>query len=120
MNKISLIGDVGGTNLRLQLVELPSCRKVSELTVYPSQDYPSVDYCVKHFIESNQVKPDVAVIGICGPVEKETAFCCMIPKWPVVDARQIKQQNNLQEVVLINDFIAAGFGILSLLPEDLK
>ena len=38
----------------------------------------------------------------------------MIPKWPKVDGEKIRQENGLDKVVLINDFIAAGYGVAAL------
>ena len=56
----------------------------------------------------------MCVLGIPGPVSDNKAVCCMIPKWPEVIGQEIKEQLGLKKAVLINDFIAAGYGIASL------
>ena len=62
----------------------------------------------------------ICVIGIPGPVddERNTAVCPMIPRWPEVEGIQIKDALGLQKCVLINDFIAAGYGVASLHPNE--
>ena len=54
------------------------------------------------------------MIGIPGPVADNKAICCMIPRWPEVNGQEINEILGLKETVLINDFIAAGYGVASL------
>ena len=42
----------------------------------------------------------------------------MIPKWPEVNGEEIKNKFGFKKAVLINDFIAAGFGVASLKESE--
>lgn len=64
------------------------------------------------------LKPKICVIGIPGPVADNKAVCCMIPRWPEVNGEEIRKEFGFEKAVLINDFIAAGFGVLSLDRDD--
>ena len=47
-----------------------------------------------------------------------TAWCSMIKKWGVISGEDIRKQNNLEQFVMINDFIAAGYGVASLNSQE--
>jgi len=42
----------------------------------------------------------------------------MIKQWGQISGEQIRKENNLEKFVMINDFIAAGYGVASLGPHE--
>lgn len=67
--------------------------------------------------------PVVGAIGIAGPVKDNTVEAVNIPGWIKTDGndicRQLKEKNpNFVSFTLLNDFLAAGFGISALKKGD--
>eukprot|EP00977_Amphora_coffeiformis_P014093 scaffold3849_cov179-Amphora_coffeaeformis.AAC.31 len=118
-----IIGDVGGTNARLELKRLyfhdpanyPS-KVLKKLTKYKSQDYPSFQACIVDFLKdvlpSNY--PKIGVVGIAGAVNQNKVRPVNIPHWPVSDGDVIADFCNLDSFIFINDFLAAGYGVTTL------
>ena len=52
--------------------------------------------------------PKVAVVGIAGPVDRNTCEVTNCPHWPIVDGAAIGQNLNIPQFTFINDFAAAG------------
>jgi glucokinase len=57
-----------------------------------------------------------ACIGVAGPVKGHTAKVTNLP-WHL-DARALQKQFNIEQIRLINDFQAVGYGIEMLGPDD--
>ena len=41
-----------------------------------------------------------------------------VPHWPMVDGRSLSQTLEIPDFILINDFAAAGYGVLTLRERD--
>ena len=114
-----LIGDVGGTNVRLQLIRLfhsdiSKREELKPLTKYSSQAYPSFIACVEEFLQgvSPSSLPRVGVVGMAGPVvDNKIPVTVNIPHWPVADGSEVQKKFSLDSFTFINDFTAAGYGI---------
>ena len=122
-----IIGDVGGTNTRLQLVRLyhdqaqqHKKETLKQLTVYKSHEHESLTAIIQKFLAEvpKSSKPRIGVVGIAGPVSNNTAFVTNIPLWPTVDGEAIAELCEMDSFSLINDFTAAGYGISTLKHKD--
>lgn len=118
---IVLAGDIGGTNTRLKLfqgagTELESA---TEIRTYPSQDYPSLAPIVQQFLQdvSTPSLPTRACFAIAGPVKNNTSELTNVD-WQL-DGAELQQALGLEQVDLINDFAAIGYGITGLSDADL-
>ena len=117
---IALIGDVGGTNVRLALqrlnFETRTFEEVIPLTKLNAQKAESFEACVREFLADVQVDsdqwPQVGVIGIAGAVQDNTVHTTNIPHWPVACGVALSQALKIEKFVFINDFKAAGYGCL--------
>lgn len=85
--KHALIGDIGGTNIRYQLVEL-SIEEELPLRILKKQEvkvrnYASFQQSVQEFLQNVTLSeyPCVAVIAIAGPVDQNSAIMSNVPKW---------------------------------------
>jgi glucokinase len=115
--KVILAGDVGGTNARMALMEARG-ESLSLRTekIYPSHDYPKLEDIVAAFVKENSAKPDLAGIGVAGPVRDGRCVATNLP-W-VVDAATLATACELPRVELLNDLEANAYGISTLAPSD--
>ncbi|MCW9024105.1 MAG: glucokinase [Gammaproteobacteria bacterium] len=115
-----LIGDIGGTNTRLQLVETVD-RKIDyhARISYPSQNYKNLATIVKHFIEQTEsnITIDAACFAVAGPVKGSSASVTNLP-WDL-NAEELKMELQIPQIFLINDFQAIGYGISALEENDI-
>lgn len=120
---IALIGDVGGTNVRLTLRKLNLDTRhsveVKPLTLISSQKVESFQAAVKEFLSefdpaSSEQWPKVGVVGIAGEVKANIVCTTNIPHWPPTDGRVIAQTFNFDHFELVNDFSAAAHGLCQL------
>ena len=120
--RIAMIGDVGGTNIRLELIKVdidadqPTSIKEGKFNV---EKYDSFQLAVETFLKEvdQSSYPEVAVVGIAGPITNNTVFMANVGKWGVLDGNQLAINLNIKQFVFLNDFEAASYGIL-LVPKD--
>jgi glucokinase len=112
-----LAGDVGGTNARLALVELNGAgARIERESKYRSGDYPGLSPIVRRFREEVPISPDRACFGIACPVVGDD---CTAPNLPwSINARKLAAEIGIAQTTIINDFVAAGYGIELLGPSD--
>jgi len=121
-----LAGDIGGTKTILRWLDTKNSPK---LTVRYEQEYPSQKYLdlvpmVKTFLEAAQQdsdelpQPKRGCFAIAGPVVNGASELTNLG-WQLSESR-LSQTLGLQQVALINDFAAVGYGILGLEPQDLR
>ena len=114
-----LIGDVGGTNVRLQLIRLfhddqDKKEELKKLTKYQSKAHPSFNACLEEFLKDvhPDMYPRVGVVGMAGAVkDNKIPVTVNIPHWPVSDGDDIASKFKLDSFIFMNDFTAAGYGI---------
>lgn len=120
---VVIAGDIGGTSTRLRLVDSSSEGSRQQILFensYSSPQYEGLAPIVQQFLSelgSDRHRPTRACFAIAGPVVDQTARLTNLP-WTLV-ADQLQQDLHLEQVRLINDFSAIGYGILELPPEDL-
>lgn len=80
----ALIGDIGGTNIRYQVVQFTEQEvKVVSSRQVKVRDYETFQESVREFLANvTQAEfPTVAVIAIAGPVDNNSAIMSNVPKW---------------------------------------
>ncbi|MEO0760106.1 MAG: glucokinase [Cyanobacteria bacterium J06648_16] len=129
-----LAGDIGGTKTILRLVkangsDLQSCPadQVALNTLYENR-YPSADYAdlvpmVEQFLTEaketvGEAHPKTACFAIAGPV---TQNCSQLTNlaW-LLNGERLAEALHLDNVQLINDFEAVGYGVLGIEADDLE
>lgn len=114
-----LSGDIGGTQTRLALVSLESgTPEITHGIVYQSSDYPSFGHILAEFSGQSDEVVNAAVFGIAGPVNAGICETTNLP-W-VIDASKIREEFGWQQVTLLNDLEAIGWGIRLLGESDLQ
>ncbi|MDJ1179661.1 glucokinase [Roseofilum sp. BLCC_M91] len=120
---VLLAGDIGGTKTILRLVEQSSEGEPLQVLAqqsYPSQEFGDLVPIVNQFLReegADRGYPERACFAIAGPVEKNEAKLTNLI-WHLQGDR-LQEELHLQQVSLINDFAAIGYGILGLGQEDL-
>ena len=120
-----LAGDIGGTKTLLRLFEVasPDLRQQNLILAeaeYPSGAYPDLVPIVQQFLQESGVAEPAPVAGcfaLAGPVVDQTCQLTNL-SWSLSSDR-LQQQLNLEQVKLINDFVAVGYGVLGLKAADL-
>jgi glucokinase len=114
-----LVGDVGGTNVRLALLDAES--RVRNLHVYPAANFASLGEVIADYLErtmGRNRRPPRAVIAVAGPVlDGEIEFTNLA--WQVSEG-ELLAQFEFEAVRLINDFAAQALACPLLTTECLK
>ncbi len=124
-----LAGDIGGTKTILRLVHMADMHDWQASTEivyenrYVSAEYPDLTPIVQTFwleaIAQRGELPGIekACFAIAGPVVNNTCKLTNL-NW-VLDGERLGRDLQIPQVSLINDFMAVGYGILGMRPEDL-
>jgi len=123
-----LAGDIGGTKTILRLVEADGLNKSGTKlrslheTLYASHDFPDLVPMVRQFLDAAALQgpfpqPSRACFAIAGPVVENTSTLTNL-SWSL-SAFRLQKELALDEVKLINDFEAIGYGVLALDSSDL-
>jgi glucokinase len=114
-----LAGDIGGTTTRL----IAAVVKVGEQQIIAEENYPSADYngliqAVDQFLSQHAITASIhaACFAVAGPVEAGTAAVTNLP-W-VISEKELSQYLKTPRISLINDFVAAAYGISTLGEND--
>jgi glucokinase len=115
--KVILAGDVGGTHARLALMKSQgdSFSLVTE-KIYSSHDFSRLEDIVTAFLQENKTKPELAGIGVAGPVRDGKCVATNLP-W-IVDSVTLAAACGLARVELLNDLEANAYGIATLAAAD--
>lgn len=122
-SKYLIVGDIGGTNCRLQIVNLSKSNEIILSQKRATKETPTFHDAINGLIEKSGIIRDHivgAVIGIAGPVFGGTiVFQQMIAHWCPLREPEIAQKTGLKRVVMLNDFVANGYGVIGLQESEL-
>lgn len=125
MNKMAryiVVGDIGGTYFRLQLFqysnqpEQPHLTNQLKFNLGLTRDYNNLISLLAEFIEETCV--EVAVLGIAFPIYDNSCDLRKVGWDSVTSGKEVEERFGISEVIFLNDFEAAGYGILTLTPEN--
>lgn len=119
---LALLADIGGTNARFALADTRSATPLLLDTVhgFPVADFPSLTDAARHYLDTTGHGDDAdirrAVFAVAGRVDGDEARITNHP-W-VISRPRTRQQLDLDEVDLVNDFAAQAMAIPLLQPVD--
>ena len=120
-----LIGDIGGTNIRLKLLKMTKDIDIEPKTIkseYKSTFlYHSLEYLLKDFISKLKPnnKPQFAILGIPGPVENNQLITLPnIPHWNLENGDRLGKKLGIKKFIFLNDFVCNGYAIQTNLKEN--
>jgi glucokinase len=121
VQRYALLGDVGGTNIRLELVGVDTTRNAPIATIKKETlnvaDFNVFQNAIEKFLEDVTTYPEVAAIGIAGPIFDNTVSLANVQKWGTLSGEDLGIKLKIPYFRFINDFEAASYGIL-LVPEE--
>jgi glucokinase len=114
-----LLGDIGGTNVRLALQLAPDA-PVSHILTLPLHDFPGPHEAIVHYLEqvgaqASPLRPCTACLGMAGPVLGDWISLFNAP-W-AFSTEALRQSLGLQSLRILNDFTALALA-LPVLPAD--
>lgn len=123
MGKLVLAGDVGGTNTRLALFEIPAggvADRLPEPTTlerFKSASPGGLSAIARQFLDATGARPAAICFGVAGPV---VTGHVKAPNLPFeVDGMELQHALGAP-VALLNDLEAAAHGVLHLGPAQLR
>ncbi|MCQ2816856.1 MAG: glucokinase [archaeon] len=119
-----LVADIGGTNCRLRLLNIPLNGKQKPIEIKKDVlrpwEHESIEHLLKTFIQpfdGTENYPHFAVIGIPGAVVNNTMLeLCHIEHWKKTNGDDLAKKLNLKKLLFLNDFVCIGYGV----QADLK
>lgn len=113
-----LAADVGGTNTRLALLDVGNGgARVLHRRRYRSRDFPALTPIAVSFLQELDRQPAHACFAIAGPVRHGRGVLSNL-SW-VVDRRALACAIGIPRTRVVNDLVAAGWGVSRLAPSDL-
>lgn len=106
-----LIGDIGGTKVHLAYYDHDRMVKEEK---FSSRSYNSFDEILKKFVDR---PADKSYLALAGPIHDRKCHLTNL-KWEI-EADRIEKEFRVSKVELINDLVAAGWGLKRLRPNDL-
>ncbi|PDT75016.1 glucokinase [Bradyrhizobium sp. C9] len=110
-----LLADIGGTNVRLALMERGEIGQIEHLKV---AGFSGVSDAIASMLSRHAGRPPAsAVLGVAGPVENDR---CIVTnsRW-VIDGPDLQKIFAFGSVHLLNDFEALAWSLPALQPSDL-
>lgn len=110
-NHLVLLGDVGGTNIRLQLVTMNEEQEQPEQVIkwetFLVERYASLRAAIKDFlvVDGKTITPCVAVVAVAGPVaDNKVIVMANVMKWGTLSGEELGRELRIEHFKLINDF----------------
>ncbi|MBI5582244.1 MAG: glucokinase [Deltaproteobacteria bacterium] len=114
-----LVGDIGGTNTRLALIEpLKGHLNFLAERTFSSREEPSLESALRKFLTHPFPPLRGAAFGVAGPVRQGRCEATNLP-W-VIDSRELARELTLPRVGLINDWEAGAYGLDALEEQDFE
>ena len=121
-----LIGDIGGTNVRLRLLkmskDIETEPEIIKFDYKSTFQFKSLEYLLKDFISQldQKQKPQFAVLGIPGPVENNQLLTLPnIPHWYLDNGDDLGKRLGIKKFQFLNDFVCNGYAIQTNLKENI-
>jgi glucokinase len=121
-----LVGDVGGTNIRLNIRRISKDINVPHNIInrgkLSSQKFPSLEAAVEEYLstyKNTENYPLYAVIGLPGPIKNnEIQRFSNINHWPSANGDEYAKKFGLKKFIFLNDFTCNAYGIQTNLKID--
>ena len=115
---LAVLGDIGGTNVRLTLAEYRrGTWRLHEPVSEPTANHSGVTSAIGRFLRRTRARPEAAAIAIAGPVAGGAVRQTNLP-WATTEL-ELVEIFGLRRAVLLNDFAAIALATPTLSAEDL-
>ena len=111
-----LVGDVGGTNVRFALaVRRGGVWRIERFEVLSGKDFPTFEEALRTYLANTGVRASHACFAIAGPVRNGEGR--LTNRGWLVSAQAIASRFGIQDVLVINDFLAMARSVPELGAE---
>jgi glucokinase len=119
-----LAADIGGTYTRMSLVEIGrpwknlSIMRANEKFI--NSDFSSIDAIISSFLDKVPLefsRPSSACFAVAGPCVNDVGQLTNGGGW-IVNGNDIADKYGMNSVKVVNDFVACGYGLLTLNDEE--
>ena len=122
-----LIGDIGGTNVRLKLIKLSKdineTQEFIDKAKFSPIKFPSLENLLTEYLSKFKDTPNYPlyiVLGIPGLVKNnEIIKMANIPYWGKTNGDELAKKLKVKKITFLNDFTCHGYGIQSNLKKDI-
>lgn len=117
MKELALVGDIGGTNARLALVEEGNTN-LHDVHTLACRDFGNIDEAIEAYLNMAGSGPVArACLAIASPLQGDEVH--MTNNHWAFSTRAVKARLGLAQLTLVNDFTAMALGMLEVPPADL-
>ncbi len=121
MTRSVLVGDVGGTKVRLALASHgPGDVCLDKVSVYTDPALPDLESAIERFLTETGAAPETALFALAGPIDSEGAIRLTNRSWPKVVPASIQSRFGLENVTIVNDFAAMARAIPEITASDFE
>jgi len=121
-----LIGDIGGTNVRLSIRKIFLDANIPEEIIdqakFQSQKYASLESVIEEYLQqfkNTENYPLYAVLGVPGPIKDNVILGLVnIPKWPQASGEEFAKKFGIKQFIFLNDFTLNAYGVQTNLKKD--
>ncbi|CDW88732.1 glucokinase [Stylonychia lemnae] len=122
-----VVGDIGGTNCRLQLLKMkledPENPEQVQVLKFNTQEELNLSSALNKLLEISKIHPadiQCAVLGIAGPVMKGAiTYQYNINHWCPITEENLQRDTGIKKVKILNDLGAIGYGMINLKESEL-
>ena len=119
MQKLALIGDIGGTNARFALTDLTAAApRILEEQTFTDAGFHSLRDAAKHYLGATKAEPARAALAVASPIEGDD-ITLTNRDWSF-NRERLQQALQLEHLQLINDFAAIAWAAPHLAATDLN
>ena len=112
-----LIGDIGGTNARFQILVNPNAKPIAFPNLLTANHSTIEDAIKTSILENTEVKPCAAVIAAAGPIENGRLDLTNY-NWSI-RPESFLHDLSIDDLTLLNDFEAQALATTAFEPEDI-
>lgn len=111
-----LIGDIGGTNTRLALIEQGTSWK--HLKTCRNDDLDSLEDAIETYLEGRKDRPRTAAFAVAGPVRDGEAR--LTNRGWTISEKNLSKRFDLSHCKVVNDFSGVALGVPALTPDEVE
>ncbi|HEX5353263.1 MAG TPA: glucokinase [Rhodanobacteraceae bacterium] len=117
MQKLALIGDIGGTNARFALTDLSASQpQILHEETFTDARFHSLRDAARHYLDATGAEPVRAALAVASPIEDDEVTLTN-RDWSF-SRSGLRQALGLEDLQLINDFAAIAWAAPHLAPDD--
>jgi len=112
-----LIGDIGGTNARFAII-VDAYADAREFPTIHTADFATIDEAIQSVLDQTNVIPRSALLAVAAVIEGDEIEMTN-SKW-VVRPREMMENLNIGDIIVLNDFEAQALAVVALGEEHLE